>query len=46
MTVTADGRWLVITATLGTGKGTDGYLADLHASPPGGRSCARCRKGS
>jgi prolyl oligopeptidase len=33
--VTADGRWLVITATLGTGKGTDVYLADLHASPPG-----------
>jgi len=33
--VTADGRWLTITATTGTGRGTDVYLADLSASPPG-----------
>ena len=33
--VTPDGRWLAVTATTGTGKGTDVYLADLSASPPG-----------
>jgi prolyl oligopeptidase len=33
--VSPDGRWLVITAATGTGKGTDVYLADLSASPPG-----------
>jgi prolyl oligopeptidase len=27
--VTPDGRWLTVTATLGTGRGTDLYLADL-----------------
>jgi prolyl oligopeptidase len=33
--VTADGRWLTITATTGTSPGTDVYLADLATSPPG-----------
>ncbi|WP_406055561.1 prolyl oligopeptidase family serine peptidase [Streptomyces sp. NBC_01077] len=33
VSVTADGRWLGITATLGTGRGTDLYLADLSAAP-------------
>ncbi|MEV7419441.1 prolyl oligopeptidase family serine peptidase [Streptomyces sp. NPDC089919] len=33
LSVTADGRWLAITATLGTGRGTDLYLADLTAGP-------------
>lgn len=33
LSVTADGRWLGITATLGTGRGTDLYLADLFAGP-------------
>lgn len=32
--VTADGRWLAITATTGTGRGTDLYLADLSTGPP------------
>jgi prolyl oligopeptidase len=32
--VTADGRWLTITATTGTAPGTDLYLADLSAGPP------------
>ncbi|EFL13756.1 prolyl oligopeptidase family serine peptidase [Streptomyces sp. C] len=34
VSVTADGRWLAVTATLGTGRGTDLYLADLSAGPP------------
>ncbi|MEU2118429.1 prolyl oligopeptidase family serine peptidase [Streptomyces sp. NPDC016459] len=34
VSVTADGRWLGVTATLGTGRGTDLYLADLTAGPP------------
>lgn len=34
VSVTADGRWLTVTATLGTGRGTDLYLADLAAGPP------------
>ncbi|MFJ3877690.1 prolyl oligopeptidase family protein [Streptomyces sp. NPDC090077] len=34
VSVTADGRWLGVTATLGTGRGTDLYLADLSAGPP------------
>ncbi|MYS11905.1 S9 family peptidase, partial [Streptomyces sp. SID6041] len=34
VSVTADGRWLGITATLGTGRGTDVHLADLSAAPP------------
>ncbi|MFF1510374.1 prolyl oligopeptidase family protein [Streptomyces sp. NPDC058326] len=33
VSVTADGRWLGVTATLGTGRGTDLYLADLSAGP-------------
>ncbi|MGA5193009.1 prolyl oligopeptidase family serine peptidase [Streptomyces exfoliatus] len=33
VSVTADGRWLGVTATLGTGRGTDLYLADLTAGP-------------
>ncbi|MFE6062462.1 prolyl oligopeptidase family protein [Streptomyces sp. NPDC056431] len=33
VSVTGDGRWLGITATLGTGRGTDLYLADLSAAP-------------
>ncbi|MFF5919828.1 prolyl oligopeptidase family protein [Streptomyces flavochromogenes] len=33
VSVTEDGRWLGITATLGTGRGTDVYLADLSAAP-------------
>lgn len=33
--VTADGRWLSITATKGTDPRTDVYLADLAASSPG-----------
>ncbi|MCX4986471.1 prolyl oligopeptidase family protein [Streptomyces sp. NBC_00572] len=33
VSVTADGRWLGITATLGTGRGTDVHLADLSAGP-------------
>jgi prolyl oligopeptidase len=33
--VTPDGRWLTITATKGTAPGTDLYLADLSAGPPG-----------
>ncbi|MER6349384.1 prolyl oligopeptidase family serine peptidase [Streptomyces sp. NPDC001595] len=33
VSVTADGRWLGVTATLGTGRGTDLYLADLWAGP-------------
>ncbi|GHA90638.1 MULTISPECIES: prolyl oligopeptidase family serine peptidase [Streptomyces] len=33
VSVTADGRWLGVTATLGTGRGTDLYLADLSAAP-------------
>ncbi|MFH9728040.1 prolyl oligopeptidase family protein [Streptomyces sp. NPDC017254] len=33
VSVTADGRWLGVTATLGTGRGTDLYLADLTAAP-------------
>ncbi|WP_328907330.1 prolyl oligopeptidase family serine peptidase [Streptomyces sp. NBC_00234] len=35
VSVTADGRWLGVTATLGTGRGTDLYLADLFAGPLG-----------
>jgi prolyl oligopeptidase len=31
--VTTDGRWLGVTATLGTGRGTDVHLADLSAGP-------------
>lgn len=34
VSVSADGRWLAVTATLGTGRGTDLYLADLTAGPP------------
>ncbi|WP_165984200.1 prolyl oligopeptidase family serine peptidase [Streptomyces sp. YIM 98790] len=34
VSVTADGRWLAVTATLGTGPGTDLYVADLSAGPP------------
>ncbi|MFF0203381.1 prolyl oligopeptidase family protein [Streptomyces sp. NPDC005017] len=34
VSVTPDGRWLGVTATLGTGRGTDLYLADLHDGPP------------
>ncbi|MFJ2932563.1 prolyl oligopeptidase family protein [Streptomyces sp. NPDC087219] len=33
VSVTEDGRWLGITATLGTGRGTDVHLADLSAAP-------------
>ncbi|WP_318206315.1 MULTISPECIES: prolyl oligopeptidase family serine peptidase [unclassified Streptomyces] len=33
VSVTGDGRWLGITATLGTGRGTDVHLADLSAGP-------------
>lgn len=33
VSVTADGRWLGVTATLGTGRGTDLHLADLTAAP-------------
>lgn len=33
LSVTSDGRWLGVTATLGTGRGTDLYLADLTAGP-------------
>ncbi|MFB6624040.1 prolyl oligopeptidase family protein [Streptomyces sp. NPDC056374] len=33
VSVTEDGRWLAITATLGTGRGTDVHLADLSAAP-------------
>ncbi|MCX5231961.1 prolyl oligopeptidase family protein [Streptomyces sp. NBC_00233] len=33
VSVTEDGRWLGITATLGTGRGTDLHLADLSAAP-------------
>ena len=33
LSVTPDGRWLAVTATLGTGRGTDLYLADLTAGP-------------
>ncbi|WP_328946152.1 prolyl oligopeptidase family serine peptidase [Streptomyces sp. NBC_00250] len=33
VSVTADGRWLGITSTLGTGRGTDVHLADLSAGP-------------
>ncbi|MER5963678.1 prolyl oligopeptidase family serine peptidase [Streptomyces sp. NPDC002057] len=33
VSVTADGRWLAVTATLGTGRGTDLHLADLAAGP-------------
>jgi prolyl oligopeptidase len=33
--VTADGRWLTITATVGSSRNTDVYLADLATSPPG-----------
>ncbi|QNE78754.1 prolyl oligopeptidase family serine peptidase [Streptomyces finlayi] len=33
VSVTTDGRWLTVTATLGTGRGTDLYLADLSAGP-------------
>ncbi len=32
--VTADGRWLTVTATEGTAPGTDVYLADLTAGAP------------
>ncbi|GAA4605228.1 prolyl oligopeptidase family serine peptidase [Actinoallomurus liliacearum] len=32
--VTADGRWLTVTATTGTGRATDVHLADLSAGPP------------
>jgi len=32
--VTADGRWLTISATTGADPGTDIYLADLAGSPP------------
>ncbi|WP_062209190.1 prolyl oligopeptidase family protein [Streptomyces sp. NBRC 109706] len=34
VSVTSDGRWLCVTATLGTGRGTDLFLADLAESPP------------
>ncbi|MFJ9264721.1 prolyl oligopeptidase family protein [Streptomyces bacillaris] len=34
VTVTADGRWLAIRATPGTGRRSDVYLADLTAGPP------------
>jgi prolyl oligopeptidase len=34
VTVTVDGRWLVVTASTGTDRGTDLYLADLSASSP------------
>ncbi|UED85104.1 prolyl oligopeptidase family serine peptidase [Streptomyces profundus] len=34
VSVTSDGRWLGVTATLGTGRGTDLYLADLTLDPP------------
>ncbi|MEU3434772.1 prolyl oligopeptidase family serine peptidase [Streptomyces sp. NPDC006863] len=34
VSVSADGRWLGIRATRGTGRRTDLYLADLTASPP------------
>jgi prolyl oligopeptidase len=33
--VTADGRWLTITATAGAAPGTELYLADLFSSSPG-----------
>jgi prolyl oligopeptidase len=33
LAVTPDGRWLIVTATLGTSRGTDLYLADLTAGP-------------
>ena len=33
VSVTADGRWLGVMATLGTSRGTDLYLADLSAGP-------------
>src|SRR6185437_900959 len=33
--VTADGRWLTITATAGTSPRADVYLADLSATGPG-----------
>ncbi len=35
LAVTADGRWLTVTATRGTGRGTDLLLADLAEGPPG-----------
>ncbi|HET9899233.1 MAG TPA: prolyl oligopeptidase family serine peptidase [Streptosporangiaceae bacterium] len=34
VTVTANGRWLIVTASTGTSRGTSLYLADLSASPP------------
>ncbi|CAL9363746.1 prolyl oligopeptidase family serine peptidase [Streptomyces sp. enrichment culture] len=34
VSVTPDGRWLTVTATLGTGRGTDLYLADLRTGTP------------
>lgn len=34
VSVSADGRWLGVRATLGTGRRTDLYLADLTAGPP------------
>ncbi|SCE22167.1 Prolyl oligopeptidase, N-terminal beta-propeller domain [Streptomyces sp. DvalAA-19] len=34
MAVTADGRWLAIRASPGTGRRSDVYLADLTAGPP------------
>ncbi|MBM7787615.1 prolyl oligopeptidase family serine peptidase [Tenggerimyces flavus] len=32
--MSADGRWLVVSATAGTSAANDVYLADLHASSP------------
>ncbi|WP_169949133.1 prolyl oligopeptidase family protein [Microbispora sp. H11081] len=32
--VTPDGRWLTVTATVGTGPATDVWLADLSVCPP------------
>jgi prolyl oligopeptidase len=35
VSVTPDGRWLTVTATTGTAKATDLYVADLAAAPQG-----------
>ncbi|GAB3125559.1 prolyl oligopeptidase family serine peptidase [Streptomyces calidiresistens] len=34
VSLSGDGRWLGVTATLGTGRGTDLHLADLALDPP------------
>ncbi len=47
VTVSMDGRWLVIGASAGTAPRNDLWLADLSPRPPGrARRCGSCRRAS